>query len=548
MQFVPIKVDIARPLAAGVDIVAATRELLAGLARQPWGQVSPSIYETGRLVTLAPWLIGHAERLRYLLDSQRPDGGWGAPGGYALVPTLSATEALLATLRGIAAGRQPAVGRADLASAADRGLRVLHRWLRADRLSIPDTPAVDLIIPALVASINQQLDEVRESPLTGLDAWRGEARLGIPKRMDSSHLDRIRQALIAGARAPEKLLHAWEVAGNPPHGATGIHPASPGTVGASPAATAAWLGGTGLVGSSHSVHQALAYLETVARQLGGPVPCAVPITVFERGWVLSGLARAGVPLAPPPELVSSLAVAIGPAGTPAGPGLPADADTTSVALHALVQLGTTLAPESLWGYEMTPYFCTWPGEDGISVTTNAHVLDAFGAYLTTVPDVAGRYQAAVVQLSAWLVEQQLASGEWGDRWHASPYYATACCVLALDQFGCGPSASASVARAIEWVLATQRSDGSWGRWTGTVEETAYAMHILLAPAGLTERRHIAAAAIRGYTYLQETAGRQDDPPLWHDKDLYCPSAIVRAATLAALHLAQSRPDLMTSRA
>src|SRR5205814_1748241 len=77
------------------------QELLDGLVAEPAGQVSPSVYETGRVVALAPWLTGHVMRVVYLVTTQRPDGRWGpADDGYALVPTLSATDALLSALPG----------------------------------------------------------------------------------------------------------------------------------------------------------------------------------------------------------------------------------------------------------------------------------------------------------------------------------------------------------------------------------------------------------------------------------------------------------------
>jgi hypothetical protein len=73
------------------------QDLVDGLLSEPWGSVSPSVYETARVVALAPWLKGHAERVEYLIETQRPDGRWGPDHhpGYALVPTLSSVEALL---------------------------------------------------------------------------------------------------------------------------------------------------------------------------------------------------------------------------------------------------------------------------------------------------------------------------------------------------------------------------------------------------------------------------------------------------------------------
>lgn len=495
------------------------RELLAGMLREPWGQTSASVYETGRLVTLAPWLVGHADRIRWILAGQRPDGCWGGPDGYALVPTLSAVEALLTT-----AHRMDADGELRIAAAVDRGLRGLAGLIEGlDAATLPDTPAADLLVPDLVGRINGRLDP---------DGLRLPAGMGVDR------LAGTRRRLAFGGPVPRKLLHAAEAVAELVRRAPGAAPAAPGSVGASPAATAAWLGGKASSGEDAAAarpgergphSEAYLYLDAVARRNGGPVPCAVPITVFERSWVLSTLARFGVPLPAQPRMTRELAAALGPDGTAAGPGLPPDADTTAVTLHALALLGAPAGPDCLRQYRIGPHFCTWPGENGESVTTNAHVLDAFGIHR-------GESDNTLVEaLAGWLCDQQNSNGSWIDRWHASLYYATSCCVLSLDRFGRSGAAARAVRRAVEWVLATQRPDGSWGRWAGTAEETAYAMHILLGVRGTPDRRRIEAAA-KGRIFLRETLD-EPGPALWHDKDLYRPAAIVRAAAIAALHLA-----------
>ncbi|GAA0981682.1 hypothetical protein GCM10009555_050220 [Acrocarpospora macrocephala] len=483
-------------------------ELLQGLMARPWGQSSPSIYETGRLVTLTPWLLGHAERVEFLLASQGADGAWGAPDGYGLVPTLSATEAILAVLhRGDAY-----LDRAVLEESVTRALGVLSRWLNEPGTSYPDMPAIELIVPYLISLINERVT----TPLP------------IPEEMSSQALAAIRARLASGVDVPEKLLHALEVGGDAASGAPAVHATPIGTVGASPAATAAWLGDRGLLDAAHPARR---HLEAVARRHGGPVPVGMPITIFERGWVLSWLTRAGVPFDVPPEMVADLRAAIGPAGASAGVGLPADADTTAVALYTLAALGEPYDPASLCGYETDTHFCTWPGEQGFSVSVNAHVLDAFGLYVLRRGEAApDYYRTARQKLATLLRDHQRPDGSWTDRWHASPYYATVSCALALDDFG-GESSAPAVQRAVQWVLDTQRPDGSWGRWSGTPEETAYAIQILLLSG---DSRH-ADAVSGGYAYLEEDA--PDGPALWHDKDLYLPFAIVRAAVLAARHLA-----------
>ncbi|GAA4191873.1 hypothetical protein GCM10022252_32340 [Streptosporangium oxazolinicum] len=525
---VGVRTERRAEIGAGADVAAEARELVAGLLAEPWGRVSASPYETGRVVSLAPWLTGHAERVEFLLATQRPDGGWGAAGDHALVPTLSAVEALLAEL-----GRGTSFGRALLAEAADRGLKAIGNW-SFQATWPPDTPAIELIVASLLALIDGHLDGEGPKP---------------PPGMGGAKLAAVRAWLVSGAPIPQKLVHALEVAGPEATAASGILPTPmPGgmaAVGASPGASAAWLAappdsapapGAGDRAARRAGDEAAVrrYLEAVVATSGGPVPCALPIAVFERGWTLSWLRRAGIAVDVPPELVASLRDDLGPDGVATGPGLPADADTTSVALYALALLGEPREPEGLWPFELETHFCTWRGEEGMSPTTNAHVLDAFGEYLRRCGGEP-RHAAVVAKLAAWLRDRQEVDGSWTDRWHVSPYYATACCAIALREFGGGESAGA-VGGAVDWVLGTQREDGSWGRWESTAEETAYALQTLLLTGAARDGRWREAVE-RGYRHLLAARdGRA--PSLWVDKDLYLPVAIVRAAVLGALHLAR----------
>ncbi len=518
-----------RPTPTGLitDPAGLARDLVAEMMRDPSGRTSPSIYETARLVSLAPWLAGHAERMRYLLDTQRADGGWGPPGGYALIPTLSAVEALLSALRS-----QQSVSTVAVARAADRGLDTLTVLLR-DPAPLPDTPAIDLIVPALIDSLNQHLGHLAEMP-TSARRWQ-DRRLSLPPGMTHDRLSAVRRLVAAGAPVPAKLWHALEVLPDLAPKASGVAPLPPGTVGASPAATAAWLG----TPCRPDGRQAVAHLEDVVSRYGGPVPCTTPITVFERAWVTATLAKAGIHVTASPSLIGSLTAHLGPAGTPTGPGLPADADTTSVTLFALDRLGAPVSPDCLFHFETDEGFCTWPGEDGFSVTTNAHVLDALWQHTAIHRRPDHRYRIAVDRLVAALHERQDAEGSWSDRWHASHHYATACCTTALAEVDPSPAVNASLTAAADWVLATQRADGSWGTWDGTAEETAYAVQTLIASGQRSPA--VVEAVRRGHTYLRHGDGR-GGPALWHDKDLYQPSLIVRAAVIAAQHQARSLLD------
>jgi halimadienyl-diphosphate synthase len=544
-----------------IDVDAAGRDLLTGLVDSPWGQVSPSPYETGRLVTTAPWLAGHPARIDYLVGGQRPDGGWGGPEGYALVPTLSATDALLAvaTDPGIAAGVDPG----PAAAAAHRGLSHLRRWLdRATGSLLPDMPAIELIVPALVESINARL-AAADRPTGRRDEPRfaggSAAALRLPVGLSPEWSGAVRALVAAGGPIDTKLAHALEVAGPAARGSQTVQPATTGSIGASAAATAAWLGPN----QPAADHPARRFLETAAQHTGGPVPCALPITAFERAWVLGTLCRGDLMPGVPAEIMAGLRAA-GESATPTSPGLPPDADTTSATLFALAVLGRPGRFETLIPFETSTHFSTWPGERGMSSSVNAHVLEAVGATVDTGAPVSARQLLILDTLSYWLVDQQQADGYWVDRWHASPYYATMSCAVALSQYG-RPTCARAIRRAVVWILANQRHDGSWGRWGGTVEETAYALQTLLLTSAVPPHQ-VDEAVHRGHAYLlaagsdlvhlsagrgaSSRRGRSDTDPvtfptpelpaLWHDKDLYLPHAVVRAAVLVALHLAQSR--------
>lgn len=534
----------------GFDARADSQNLLAAMLARPWGHTSPSVYETGRLVTLAPWLSGHQARLDFLTTHQHDDGGWGGPDGYAIVPTLSATEALLATLSREVdrPGSQP-LPRQRLTRGARLGLRALARLLRPDTgADLPDTPAVEIIIPALLASINAHLDRIADDPSAGLDEWHGP-RLAPPAGTDGALLRALRERVAAGGQIPDKLLHSMEILGDAVGDAAGVTPAAVGpgqhaTVGASPAATAAWLIARGLTGADQRHHPAHRYLTDVVTHFGGPAPSVYPITVFERGWVLNALTRCGLRPRPPAPLLASLTDSLGPQGTAGGAGLPPDADSTAMALLVLSELDQPRELDLLRPFETDTHFRTWAGERTPSATVNAHVLDAFGRHHGGADPP--RRAAVIGKVSAWLRERQAPDGSWQDKWHASPYYATARCVLPLDRFG-GPTSQPAVRRAVDWVLATQRTDGSWGRWGATAEETAYALQVLLLTAP-SATHPVGPAAARGYHYLRRTwpqgtdePGTWSHPPLWHDKDLYLPAAIVRANALGAMHLARRDP-------
>ncbi|MGH3870281.1 MAG: prenyltransferase [Pseudonocardiaceae bacterium] len=499
--------------------------LVSEMSADSDGQFSASVYETGRLVALAPSLRGHRERVHFLLDHQHANGEWGGPDHYAIVPTLSATEALL---RDIELGSGQRLPYPAMVSAAERGLRALFARLDGRAPILPDTVAIELIVPALIIDINEHL-----AGKAGLDSVADGRLLPAPDGANAALLARLRESVHQGRALPRTLLHSLEVIGTPVRGAPSVEP-NRGGVGCSPAATAAWLGDVAAGGNHHPF---VRYLESV-QDVDGAVPVAAPLGLFERAWVLSTLAEAGLGSTAERSLVQSIHTEFGEWGVAGGPGLPPDADDTATALYALARYGRPRSPACLWAYRAGAHFSCFPGERTPSTSTNAHVLQAFGACLT--PDLPERsdYLQAMARLTGWLADHQDDDGSWRDKWHASPYYATKCCVVALVEHG-GAAGAAAASRAVRWVLDLQRPDGSWGHWVGTPEETAYALQILVRANDSGTGDVIARAAARGCAFLLRAGGHHEHPPLWHDKDLYTPMRIVRAEVLAGLHLAHT---------
>jgi halimadienyl-diphosphate synthase len=311
-----------------------------------------------------------------------------------------------------------------------------------------------------------------------------------------------------------------------------------GALGNSPAATAYYLACTG---DPH----ALAYLEDCLARTGGAMaPVLHPCETYELLWSAYHLFLAGVPAA---QLLSdaerqALSAALRAGGVSLSPTFPiADADDTAVALLLLHDLGEPVDPSVLERFALGAgnCFASFPYERHASVGVNLHVLHALAA----VPGYPDR-ERVLARLLDYLAAEQRGGLYWLDKWHLSPYYATAhaLCILHALPPDLAARAAPLAARAREWVRQTQNDDGSWGfTGTPTAEETAYAVPALArgAASGPAPRDWRRGAA--GLRYLRRVASAtsaetEDYPPLWIDKCLYTPTLVVRA-TIAAAHAA-----------
>jgi len=473
--------------------------LLASLQQ---GAISPAAYDTAFVARLRQPddanALAYPQTLRWLLRSQNPDGSFGTTLPIPkdkLISTLSALMAL--------ADLPPSLQDGAAHRARTTALRFLYEdtgnWQTG-----PDTAGFELVLPAL-------LDEakLRELPLPF------ERFMGISAQRDAK-IGHIPPRLIYNVKTP--LLHSLEYLGNRLDVEAARKQLSPnGSFANSPSATAYFLRKT-------RDEQANEYIAMLLRNRGdGSIPTVEPFEVFEVAWVLYNLARAGQRPAEAQPLVRYLAQALTDDGVGVSrEGLRPDSDDTALTLSVLHQYGYPISAGPLRPFEGVNFFFTFPLERDASVTSNAHVLEV----LLVVPPFP-RQHVIQQKVLKYLRDARVDGDHWVDKWHGSPFYATAHAVFALT------APAPEVCRpAFNWLKSTQREDGSWGWFSkGTPEETAYAVQaLMLAPeevlAGMGDQLRRAAA------YLNET---EAEPviPMWVGKSLYGPTQVVRSAVLSA---------------
>jgi halimadienyl-diphosphate synthase len=414
--------------------------------------MSPSPYDIAWMARVPgdePDQARWPDLLDWLIEHQHPDGSWGSRITYfhdRIICTLAATIAL--HKYGPSPDAQVALKRAEQ-----------YLWRHLHRL--PSDPfelvGFELLFPTLLATAqNLSLDVPTHTCGYGA-IQNAKIRLIPPDLLYSPHITTVHSLEFLGRSGDAHKLHQ-ALAPN-------------GSLGNSPSATAYYF----LM--SPDDDRALSYLETMRAHLGH-VMYLFPFELFELTWTLNNFAFTGRPLTEyaGPEVWEALQTAVGPQGLGLDPsfGIP-DGDCTSVGLRLLQSAGCDVDPLILKRFEdpRTHVFKTYDYERNLSVGTNVHALEA----LHLLHDYPGR-RVAQENVLLMLLDQRKFDLYWVDKWHASPYYATAHALVGLLQgdfhlfFFCRPT--------VDWILHTQRDDGSWGFFEeGTAEETAYALTALL---------------------------------------------------------------------
>lgn len=147
------------------QIEMAAQQLIQESMDDLWGDVSPAVYDTARVLRL-PRSLQPEGSLDFLLRNQEEDGSWGGSHAYSLVPSLAATASLLDLTLNAAHGEEIAGDASDVSLAAWRGLDFLAHTLR-DTTELPDLVAIELIVPALVEEIDNTLTALADVAQAG---------------------------------------------------------------------------------------------------------------------------------------------------------------------------------------------------------------------------------------------------------------------------------------------------------------------------------------------------------------------------------------------
>jgi halimadienyl-diphosphate synthase len=444
------------------------------------------------------WLAGH----------QLPDGSWGAPAPMyyhdRVVCTLAAMIAL--AYRGHREHDREQIERGQIA--LERIVSGMTGGLQSDPNGA--TVGFEMIAPTLAA----------EAEKLGLIKNQGNRILGRMSKLRAKKLSFLESNMISRYVT---MAFSAEMAGTDGRHMLDLDNLQEdnGSVGVSPSATAYF---TTYIRKGDPA--ALQYLRSVMKEDGG-FPNVAPFDVFEIAWALWNLSfipdlKKDGKLKPHLEFLSKAWKPKRGVGFAAGYSVQ-DSDDSGLVYDTLLRFGIEKDLASVLLYEEKDHFRCFDLEANPSISANIHVLGALGQ--------AGldRKNASVQKVLRFLAKARGSNPFWIDKWHSSAYYATAHAVIA-----CAGLADDLVAESVDWIVQSQNSDGSWGTYISTAEETAYALQALWVWNEKVARVPKNTMK-KGGRWLAE---KMDNPypPLWIGKCLYSPNLVIRSAVLSALAL------------
>ena len=475
------------------------------------GHMGSTAYDTAWAARLGDidWDIS-SRSLSWLAENQLPDGSWGAlaPMYYhdRVLCTLAAMIAL--TYRGRRGHDKVQIENGRLA--LERIVSGATQGLQADPNGA--TVGFEMIAPILAG----------EAEKLGLIKDQSDRILGRLSKLRAKKLSYLKGKMI---NRQVTMAFSAEMAGRDGQHMLDVEnlQESNGSVGVSPSATAYFA-----TYIRKGDEASLKYLHKVTNPDGG-MPNVAPFDVFEIAWTLWNLSL--IPDLGHEEKLKPHLNFLSEAWQPkVGIGFAAgysvkDSDDTGLVYETLLRYGIEKDLASVLAYEEDDHFRCFDLEANPSISANIHVLGAL-----TQAGLDRKNSTVQKTLKFLRGSRDKHLPYWADKWHSSPYYATAHAIIA-----CAGVENELVGESVEWLLKTQNRNGSWGTYLPTAEETAYAMQALWVWDQKVARVHKGAFK-NGAHWLRENMDKPY-PPLWIGKCLYSPNLVIRSAVISALTLA-----------
>lgn len=475
------------------------------------GQMDSTAYDTAwaaRLGNIDWHLSSHS--LAWLVEHQLPDGSWGTrvPFYYhdRVICTLAAMIAL--TYQG---------RRGQDRVQIENGKRALEQIISGATMGLQADPngatiGFEMIAPTLAA----------EAEKLGLIHNQGNRILGRLSKQRAKKLAYLRDNLVSRYVT---MSFSAEMVGTDEKSLLDVENLQErdGSVGVSPSATAYFA-----TYVKKGDEASLKYLRSAMKEDGG-MPNVAPFDIFEIAWALWNLG-----MIPGLEVTDKLKPHIDFLSNAWQPGrgvgyatncVIKDCDDSAITYSALLRFGIEKDLAVLLAYEEKDHFRCFDLEVNSSVSANIHVLDTLR--LTGLNGT----NSSVQKIIQFLHKSRGQNPYWVDKWHISPYYTTSHAIIACADF-----AKELAEGAVQWLLDTQNTDGSWGAYVPTAEETAYALQALWTWNEKVAR--VPRGALQdGARWLKEHMD-PPYPPLWIGKCLYTPRLVIRSAVISALALVQ----------
>jgi len=273
--------------------------------------------------------------------------------------------------------------------------------------------------------------------------------------------------------------------------------------------------------------KSLKYTREMMKKFNNTAPVNYPIDIFEVCWVLDSIYSLGIESLFAGEMkrkITFLKKHWSRRGIGWSSCIPlADLDDTAITFRLFRKNGTKVSPKVFENFITDGNIKCFDGESHPSSSHIIHLYDALKEC-----EESGFAEDLKKLCLNHIIKMRNAKGYWHDKWHISPYYTTSHAVFA---FGVENEISK---KAIDWIIKTQRKDGSWGFFKkGTCEETAYCLQVLLLC--YEKNKKIKKQSFKKAAgYLSDNFESYDYPEMWIEKCLYTPFNIVRSYIILSL--------------